>query len=228
MIRGSQGWGQEPSPYHPITRWLHAGLVFGVTFQLICVLLMTHPDHMDGEHSIATVHSDMHQQESIAQAKLGQWTMSAHRSVGILVVLIVFANFIWALMRRGEAKKRQIAVLFSVIHWRESWQTLKKLLFMFLGKEKLPEPGNSLSLIVEMLGMLTITAMAISGAIIWVTWAGPGDMVTELAETWMGVHAAVAIALFLYLAGHVSMALLYMRSGDAIFSRISPVSWKKK
>jgi len=73
-----------------------------------------------------------------------------------------------------------------------------------------------------MLGMLTMAAMAMSGAIIWSVWGGPGNTVTEQAEVWMGIHATVAIFLFLYLAGHVSMALLHMRSGDKVFARIRP------
>lgn len=219
-------------PYHPATRWLHAGLVLGVMFQLICALLMAHPDHVDGAHGIAMAHAepvigDMHHSLSVSKDEFGELLMSAHRLGGLFVALIVLANLIWALMRRGEPRKRQIAVLVSATHWHDSWKILKKLSLMLVGKGGLPEPGNALSLIVEMFGMLTMTAMAVSGAIIWSIWAGPSKMVTEPAEVWMGIHATVAIFLFLYLAGHVSMALLHMRSGDAVFARISPVPLKK-
>jgi len=188
---------------------------------------MAHPEHADGGHGVAMAHAesvteDMHHPLSTSQDELGESLMSAHRMGGLFVALIVLANLIWATIRRGESRKRQIAVLVSATHWRKSWQIFKQLSLMLVGKGGLPEPGNALSLIVEMLGMLTMTAMAVSGTIIWNIWAGPGSMVSEQAEFWMGIHAAVAIFLFLYLVGHVSMALLHLRLGDAVFARIRP------
>lgn len=218
---------EPPKPYHPATRWLHAGLALGVMFQLICAFLMAHPEHADGGHGMAMTHSEsvteeMHHPLSASKDELGETFMSAHRVGGLFVAFIVVANLIWAVIRRGELRKRQIAVLVSAAHWRESGQILKKLSLMLVGQGGLPEPGNALSLIVEMLGMLTMTAMAVSGAIIWSVWAGSDNTVTEQAESWMGIHATVAMFLFLYLVGHVSMALLHMRSGDAVFTRIRP------
>jgi len=194
---------------------------------------MAHPEHAEGGHGMAMAHAesvteDKYHALATSKDEFGEALMSAHRLGGLFVALIVLANLMWAVIRRGEPSKRQIAVLVSATHWRDSRKILKNLLFMFVGKGGLPEPGNALSLIVEMFGMLTMTAMAVSGAIIWSLWAGPGNTVTEQAETWMGIHAAVAILLFLYLAGHVSMALLHMRSGDGVFARISPVALKKK
>jgi len=220
-------------PYHPITRWLHAGLVLGVMFQLVCAFLMAHPEHVDDEHGMAMVHAKpaiegVDKQLLGHKDEFGESLMSAHRFGGLIVALIVLANLIWAVIRRGELRKRQIAVLVSAAHWHDSWRILKKLSLMLVGKGGLPEPGNALSLIVEMFGMLTMTAMAVSGAIIWSIWAGPGNTVTEQAEAWMGIHAAVAVCLFLYLAGHVSMALLHMRSGDSVFARIFPIPLKQR
>ena len=156
-----------------------------------------------------------------------EWLMSAHRTGGSVVVLIVLANLCWAIMLRGSPRKRQIGVLFSASAWLEATAILKRLPLMLIGKSPLPDPGNSLSLIVEMLGMLTMTAMAISGFIIWSLWAGPGNTVSGTAELWMEVHAGFAMLLLLYLAGHVSMALLHLRSGDKVFTRISPFGKKQ-
>jgi len=38
----------------------------------------------------------------------------------------------------------------------------------------------------------------------------------------MPIHSGIAIVLLLYLAGHVSMALLHAFSGDRVFSRMTP------
>lgn len=220
-----------PKPYHPVTRWLHAGLVLGVIFQLTCAAFMSHPEHAGSAHVITEAHTEVaveevHQPKHEAN-KLGESFMAAHRTAGLFVVLIVLANLIWAIIPRGMPRKYQMAVLFSALHWREAGLILRRLCLMIVGKGGLPEPGNALSLIVEMFGMLTMAAMAVSGAIIWSIWAGPSQMVTEQAEVWMGVHGVIATLLFLYLAGHVSMALLHMRSGDLVFERIFPVSLKK-
>ncbi|MDQ6999239.1 MAG: cytochrome b/b6 domain-containing protein [Mariprofundus sp.] len=160
--------------YHQLTRWLHAGLVLGVIFQLVCA------------------------------------------------ALIVLANLLWAIIPRGNPRKRQFAVLFSALHWSEAISIAKRLPVVLAGKSPLPVPGNSLPLIVEMFGMLTMTAMAISGSIVWNMWAGPGSNVSEQAEFWVEMHAAIAVLLLLYLAGHVSMALMHLRAGDPVFARILP------
>lgn len=229
--------------YHPVTRWLHAALVLGVVFQLVCASLMAHPDHKEGggvamayaevtagHHAavggvVATSPAKAVTPESQTMHKkdaMGQWLMAAHRTGGIFVALIVLANLLWAVMPRGNPKKRQLAVLFSASHWSESIAIAWQLPLMLIGKRSLPEPGNSLSLIVEMFGLLTMTAMALSGSIVWNMWAGPGSKVSELAEFWMEIHAGIAVLLFLYLAGHVSMALLHFRAGDPVFARIRP------
>jgi len=269
MTHDKENIVSTPVPgYHPVTRWLHAGLVLGVIFQLLCAAQMAHPDHDEAGHDamahsagVSGTHAEHGSGHALAagslhdsghggvpsitksaqaepmlassmQAEQGQMQhkdsafsqglMSAHRSVGVWVALIVLANLLWAVRLRGEPRKRQIGVLLSGVHWREAMSILKHLPSMMMGKRALPEPGNSLSLIVEMFGMLTMTAMAVSGTLIWSLWAGPGNKVSESAELWMGVHGSFAILLFLYLAGHVSMAVLHWRSGDSVFSRVSP------
>ncbi len=218
------------SGYHPVTRWLHAGLVLGVLFQLFCALLMSHPEHEDGKHGesalihqtvAAEVHPAAHKDDG-----LGELFMAAHRTGGMLVVVIVLANLLWALIARGRPRKRQIGVLFSSAHWRQALSIARQLPWALRGKNPLPEPGNSLSLLFEMLGLLVMTAMALSGSMIWFLWAGPGNTVSDQAEILMGIHATFAIMLLFYLLGHISMALMHARAGDPVFVRILPL-WKK-
>jgi len=218
------------SGYHPVTRWLHAGLVLGVIFQLFCAALMAHPDHEEGKHGAqalnheavaAEMHPAAHQEDGF-----GELLMAAHRTGGIFVAIVVLANLLWAVIARGKPRKRQIGVLFSTEHWRQALSIAKRLPRMLSGKKSLPEPGNALSLVFEMLGLLVMTAMAITGSMIWRLWAGPGNTVSEQAELMMGIHASVAVLLLVYLAGHVSMALMHARSGDPVFSRIFPRGMK--
>ncbi|MDQ6959697.1 MAG: cytochrome b/b6 domain-containing protein, partial [Mariprofundaceae bacterium] len=129
---------------------------------------------------------------------------------------------IWAFLLRGKPRKRQISVLLSRQHWHDALLIARNIPLMLLGKRPLPQPGNALSRVFEMLGLLTMSAMAVTGSIIWSLWAGPGNQVPALAEIVMEIHAAIAILLFCYLAGHVSMALMHARAGDSVFTRILP------
>jgi len=208
--------------YHPVTRWLHAGLVLGVIFQLVCAALMTHPDDLAGvpalQHTVAAEVVPMEHKNS----KQGQLLMQAHRTGGILVAVIVLANLIWAFLSRGKPRKRQMSVLLSRQYWRDALLIARNIPQILLGKRPLPQPGNALSLVFEMLGLLTMSAMAVTGFIIWSLWAGPGNQVTAQAEILMATHAAIAILLFCYLAGHILMALMHARAGDPVFARILP------
>ncbi|MDQ7002907.1 MAG: cytochrome b/b6 domain-containing protein [Ghiorsea sp.] len=230
--------------YHPVTRWLHFALALSVIFQISVALFMAHPDHHgDKGHESTTVaigapnvsehhqdnnsHEDAQAHNKHEESKLSAALMEAHQTAGVLVVLIVLLNVIWAIMRRGASRSRQVSVLFSKQRWWEAITIVKTLPKMLIGKIPLAEPGNALSLIVEMLGLLTMTAMAITGFVIWNTWAGLGNTVSEFSQLVMQIHAGFAVILFVYLAGHVSLAVLHAASGDTVFSRILPVIRKK-
>lgn len=193
--------------YHPVTRWLHAGLVLGVVCQLIFASLMTHPDEKGGE--------------------LGKLFMQVHRAGGVVVAAIVIANLIWAVLPRGNPPHRQISVLVSAAHWREALSILKRLPTMLSGKSKLVQPGNELALVFEMLGLLVMTAMAMTGSVIWNLWSGPGSKVSPDAELLMEIHAVFAFILLIYLAGHISMAVAHLRAKEPVFARISPFGRKR-
>jgi len=229
---------KEVPGYHPVTRWLHAGLILGVLFQLGCALWMAHPDHQGGGHGAMRMEQPAHEEHSVEDSHASavahatheehvesawrQGLMQAHRTGGVLVALIVLANLFWALKLRGAPAHRQIGVLYSLSHWREAAAILFRLPLMLIGKAPLVAPGNALSLIVEMLGLLVMSVMAVTGAVVWNLWSGPGGMVSQDAEALMGIHSLFATLLICYLIGHVSMALIHAKSGDRVFSRISP------
>ncbi len=188
--------------YRPATRWLHAGLALGVICQLSLAAFMSHPDEKGDE--------------------LGELLMQAHRSGGVVVAAIVVANLIWAMLPRGNPPHRQMSVLVSARRWREAILILKRLPAMLMGKRELIQPGNALALVFEMLGLLTMTAMATTGTMIWNLWPGPGGKVSPELELLMETHAFFSILLLLYLTGHISMALMHARAGDPVFARILP------
>ncbi len=219
MPMANKNPSKAPVPgYHPITRWLHAMLVLGVIFQLACAALMAHPDHVDQKAMAVKTQPPVHKND-----KLGDVFMGAHRTGGILVAFVALANLLWAVVARGHPRKRQIAVLFAAQHWKKAVSIAKSLPLIISDKKNLPEPGNALSRVFEMLGILVMSAMAMTGTVIWNLWAGLGYNVSPQAEWVMEIHASVAVFLLLYLAGHISMALIHARAGDPVFARILPL-----
>ncbi len=188
--------------YHPTTRWLHAGLMLGVTCQFSFAAIMAHPDEKG--------------------SALGELFMQTHRTGGLVVAAIVVANLIWAILPRGNPTHRQISVLVSAAHWREALSILKLLPAMLLRKRELIRPGNALALVFEMLGLLMMTAMATTGTVIWNLWSGPGSKVSPELELLMETHAFFALLLLIYLAGHISIAIAHLRTGEPVFYRILP------
>ncbi len=216
--------------YHSLTRWLHAALALGVIFQLVCAGLMVHPEHEAASDAAGDIHDEGVLDESEYSLRQkddsGEAWMRAHRSGGVVVAIIVLTNLLWAVVARGNPKKRQITVLFSIRYWQQARTIARQFPLMLAGRQPLPEPGNALSLVTEMLGLLTMTAMAVSGYMIWNLWAGPDYTVSEIAEFWVDIHAGFAILLLLYLVGHVSMAMVYASKGDPVFTRIIP--WRRR
>ncbi|MDQ7056952.1 MAG: cytochrome b/b6 domain-containing protein [Ghiorsea sp.] len=194
----------------------HSGANHGASHQVDTLMVM--PDPVQAEQP---QHSE-HQSTALAKD-----LMQAHRNIGVGVALIVLMHLFWSLKRRGTEQRRQMGVLFSTQQWAEAANIAKSLPMVLIGKKPMVESGNALALTVEMLGLLTMTAMAITGVVIWTLWAGLGSDVSTLAESVMQMHSAIAVVLMLYLAGHVSMALLHVRSGDKVFARIVPCVGKK-
>ncbi|MBL1353616.1 MAG: cytochrome b/b6 domain-containing protein [Zetaproteobacteria bacterium] len=192
--------------YHSTTRWLHAGLAIGVSLQLFSSLVMSHPDD--------------------SETAMGKILMTFHQLDGLFIAAIVLANLIWAIVRRGEESKRQIGVIFSSHHWRETGLVVKKLPAALMGKTAFVSAGNSLAMIIEMFGLLAMAGMAITGTGIWFLHDGVSRIVEDHVTPMMGllltIHSGLSNFLWLYVLGHVSMSLMHMRAGHRPFSRISP------
>ena len=218
---------QTAQGYHQVTRCLHAGLVLSVIFQLSCTVLMTGPHDKSGEQN--SIHAARHvsavagmPRPDRKDTEPGPFFMQAHRTSGIVAAAIVLANLIWALLLRGRPRKRQLFVLFSLPHWCEALAIARNIPWILWGKKPLPELGNALSLVFEMLGLLVMTMMAMTGSAIWSLWQGPGSHVSQQAELLIQIHASIAPLLLLYLLGHITMATMHARGGDPVFSRILP------
>lgn len=185
-----------------LTRCLHAGIALGAVYQLTTSLILLPPDEKG--------------------SALGHSMMEAHELGGLVVAAVIMAHFIWSLLQRKE-RPSSIRVLFSLGQWRSSFSLIPTFLYAFIGKLKLPEPGNSLAKIVSMLGLLVMLFMAVTGIAIWVNL--PENNLADIpkeVEFLMHIHSLASNLLWAYIIGHVCMVVAHIRAGDAVIKRISP------
>jgi len=190
------------SKYTMLTRYLHAGIALGAVYQLATSLILLPPDEKG--------------------SALGHSMMEAHELGGLVVAAIIIAHFIWSLLLRKECSS-SIWVLSSLGQWRSAFFLIPNFLYAFIGKLKLPEPGNSLAKIVEMLGLLVMLFMAVTGIAIWVNL--PENNLADIpkeVEFLMYIHSLASKFLWAYIIGHTCMVVAHIRAGDAVIKRISP------
>ena len=180
------------------TRWLHIGLALTVSLQLLISLVMEPPD------------------EENASA-LARAAFEAHEVVGLAAVAIVLAHWLWSAMARADGG---LAHLFP---WRGAALAQVKADIRGMMSGRLPEggPRGGLPGLVHGLGFLAVTAMALTGAVLFVIFpetGKPGAGVEFVAD----IHEFLSNFVWAYWFGHVGLALLHRWSGHpnlkAIFS----------
>jgi len=190
------------SDYTTLTRWLHAGVALGAVYQLTTSLILLPPDEKG--------------------SALGHSMMEAHELGGLVVAAIVIAHFIWSLFLRMK-QPSSIWILFSRSQWAHATSLIPAVLSALIGKSKLPEPGNSLSKVVEMLGLLVMVFMASTGIAIWIGLPENNlAIIPQDAEFLMHIHSLASNLLWAYIIGHVCMVVAHIRTGDSVMKRISP------
>jgi len=190
------------SDYMQLTRWLHTGLALGAIYQLTTSLILLPPDEKG--------------------SALGHRMMEAHELGGLVVAAIIIAHFIWSLFLRQE-RPSSIWILFSLSQWGRAFFLIPTFLYAFVGKLKLPEPDNSLAKIVEMLGLLVMVFMAVTGIAIWIGIPENNLLaIPKEIEFLMHIHSLASNFLWAYIIGHVCMVVVHIRAGDTVIKRISP------
>lgn len=171
------------------TRWLHIGLAITVTLQLFISLIMEPPD-----------------EESASE--LARAAFEAHEIVGITVFIIVLAHWGWSLASRADGG------LSRLFPWTGSaWAEVKSDIALVL-KGRLPDggPRGGLPGFVHGLGLLAVTTMAATGAVLFFIFpesGEPGDTV----EFFAGIHEFIATFVWVYWGGHVALALFHKWAG---------------
>ena len=167
------------------TRLLHLGLVVTVSVQLLVSLVMEAPG--------ARVHS-----------ALEMFAYQVHRYVGLAALAVVLIHWVWSFTTRGRATVRN---LFPTTP-QERARVMNEARGML--EKQLPDsetPGGVTGL-VHGLGLLAVTAVALTGALLFVWWPETGKP-DKLTHTLGDVHSALSNFVWAYWWIHGAVALLH-------------------
>lgn len=142
------------------------------------------------------------------------WTFDLHQYVGLASLAVLAAFWGWVMIRRGETRLGRLLPWFSKARCRDVMSDgLTQL--RRLGRGRAPDDADgALSSAVHGLGLLVVTAMAVSGTVYFLADG------TAWAHDAMAIHKLLAKATYAYLFGHAGLALLHHFLGSDIFSRM--------
>jgi cytochrome b561 len=177
--------------YDRTTRWIHAGIALTVVIQLVCSLFME-------VTRVGRILTDP-----------GYTLFEIHRWSGISVVVLVLFHWFWGLAGNVTSGWSHLFPWFSSTQMKKLLSDLKALPnwiradFPDQRTQTLPLAGA-----VHGLGLLTVSGMALSGAIIFFGMAPDGTMPHFVAVV-MEIHAVIASFMWGYIIGHTGMAIYH-------------------
>jgi len=171
------------------TRLLHLGLVVTVTAQLGISLVMAPPD------------------EEQASA-LGSAAFEAHEFLGMTALAIVLIHWFWTIVKQADGGVANLFPWFGEARGKVIDET--KALF----SGNLPQEGKRGGLpgLIHGLGFLAVSGMAVSGGLLFVLLPESGPF-PDSAEFFAEIHEFIGPLVWIYWAGHGSIALLHHWSG---------------
>ena len=179
------------------TRFLHLGLALTVTVQLLVSLFMVPP----GSRHPSTL--------------VGHVGFLVHEWVGLCALCIVLAHWTWAILSSGSASLGHLFP-FTRDGRREIAVELRELLS---GRLARGGPRGGLSGLVHGLGLLAVSAVAVTGGMLFVMLPTNGDP-SALAHHIGDLHSLISKLVWTYWSGHIGMALLHQFAGDDTLRRM--------
>jgi cytochrome b561 len=193
---------RRPMQYDRLTRWLHAGIVLAVMIQLTSSQLMQVPQP---GHSLAGT---------------GIPFFSVHRWSGMCVLSLAVLHWLWGLSGHVTNGWGHLFPWFSRSRLGEVLSAIKAMPAWLQGK--LPVGGQEtipLAGLVHGLGLLLITAMALTGSAIFFGMSPDGSMPRSL-EPVRPIHGFIANFVWVYFFGHAGMAALHQWKGEPLITRM--------
>ncbi len=180
------------------TRYLHLGLVLTVTAQLLLSLVM------------ATPHGDR------LRSALQTGSFAVHEWVGMSTLVIVILHWLWSL------RIHHAASLGHLFPWRGTGrrQVIGELRALLQGRLPKDETQGGLAGLVHGLGLLAVTAIAISGGVLFFLIPENGLPASDTVHNLGDIHSFIATFVWLYWGAHIAMALLHHVLGHDTLRRI--------
>jgi cytochrome b561 len=174
-----------------LTKILHDSLLLSVLWQLIASGLVERP--RDGQ--------------------AGNLFYEVHKVVGLTTLGLVLAFWLWNVVRSRETPFAMLFPWFSSHRLTVVMEDLRAHLAQ-LRRFRLPaaEPDTPLASAVHGLGLLTVLAMATTGAWLY-TQSVPGGLMLE-------AHEVISNLMWAYVVGHAGLALLHQVAGHAVLQRM--------
>lgn len=182
-----------------LTRWLHALIAISISAQLLLSLLMAEPDHL--------------QQASSLQ----QLALLAHEYLGISILFLILAQWLWILLPRSDLALHHLLPLHA-----SGRQRIKTELFDLIKHRSLPESQQhgGIAGLIHGLGLLTASTMALTGLGLYLVLQSAEGTDNPYFETLGDVHSFFGSLMWTYLAGHVVAALWHEYQGEHIIVRM--------
>ena len=188
--------------YSRTTRILHSLIALTITFQLIVSLVMEHPSN------------------TRAMSQAGAFWFEWHEWIGLAATAVLLLSWIYRLV---NFKRENQSMLFPWVNTAGRKHLLTELrMFLTLKWKTLADTGP-LAGTIHGLGLLIASAMAITGSILYIgLW--PNNVANPNIRNMMEIHSTLATIMWIYLYGHVIIALWHQFVGHASIAKM--FSWR--
>lgn len=188
--------------YDRVVRFLHAGMALAVVIQMLSSLVMQVPQPgrvpLEPQHAFFLI----------------------HEASGLTLVTLLVLHWLWDLSGHVAGGWGHLFPWFSRARLRALLAALKALPTWLRDSSAVDEEVMyPLVGAVHGLGLLTVTAMALTGATM-VLGMGPGGSLGTILRTVRWAHEFVANFMWAYVIGHVAMALLHQARGERLITKM--------
>jgi cytochrome b561 len=184
--------------YSRFTRITHALIAVSIAFQMFVSLVMDHP------------------RTSRAMAWPGSLFFRWHEWVGLAALIVLAVSWAYRVTPAGRCAGARLFPWASAAGLGRIVADLRN--FACLRWAVLSE-DSALSGTIHGLGLLLATALALTGGALYVTlW--PADVLTPTGRSIMRVHSFLSTFMWIYLGGHVVMALWHQYVGHCTLRRM--------
>lgn len=188
--------------YDLVTRALHAGIAVAVLVQLTSSQFMDVP------------------KPGRVVSPLELASFSVHEWSGMTVFILILLHWLYGASGHAAGGWGHLFPWFSKSRLRTLWSGVKAAPSWIRsgtsdGSDEYLAPAGA----VHGLGLLAVTAMAVTGAVIFAAM-GPDGRMSHFAREVKEIHEFFASFVWVYLFGHVGMAALHQWQGDRVLTRM--------